>query len=317
MPFFAPPPRIGTEVFTRLPDRFRRPRATGWARWNRGGREIDSFLEGPCLDAEGRLYLTDIGQYPLLTKDDEVRLAQQIGRLRRQAALRRLPLRAHDVEQGFAAEPVMAVQFDQLFQHGHALRGAAQAQVQVAGGLEHHQVEAQQAHRTQHGMADVLRVQVAPPGRQAKPLAGYRQGALGDPQGIFQSVLIEVVAIQSHQYHQLLGREEPGAQQQIFALPVVLAVVGARFAQQTFDLLRERIVEIKCGLVEIHQVHDLFPRAMSFLMSWAMREPHRSSAAQVAHWPSTVSPCLRNAASSDSMRSIRQAMARPTGSGIR
>ena len=27
-----------------------------------------------------RLYLTDIGQYPLLTKDDEVRLAQQIER---------------------------------------------------------------------------------------------------------------------------------------------------------------------------------------------------------------------------------------------
>ena len=25
-----------------------------------------------------RLYLTDIGQYPLLTKDDEVRLAQNI-----------------------------------------------------------------------------------------------------------------------------------------------------------------------------------------------------------------------------------------------
>jgi gluconolactonase len=58
--FFAPPPRIGTEVFTRLPDRFRRPRATEWGRWNRGGREIDSFLEGPCFDAEGRLYVTDI-----------------------------------------------------------------------------------------------------------------------------------------------------------------------------------------------------------------------------------------------------------------
>ena len=27
-----------------------------------------------------RLYLTDIGQYPLLTKDDEVRLAQAIER---------------------------------------------------------------------------------------------------------------------------------------------------------------------------------------------------------------------------------------------
>jgi len=60
MPFFAPPPRQGTEIFTRLPDRFRRPRPTEWARWNRGGREIDSFLEGPCCDAEGRLYVTDI-----------------------------------------------------------------------------------------------------------------------------------------------------------------------------------------------------------------------------------------------------------------
>jgi gluconolactonase len=60
MSFFAPPPRLGTEVFTRLPDRYRRPRPTEWARWNRGGREIDSFLEGPCFDAEGRLYVTDI-----------------------------------------------------------------------------------------------------------------------------------------------------------------------------------------------------------------------------------------------------------------
>lgn len=58
--WFAPPPRLGTEVFTRLPDRFRAARATEWARWNRGGRAIDSFLEGPCFDAEGRLYVTDI-----------------------------------------------------------------------------------------------------------------------------------------------------------------------------------------------------------------------------------------------------------------
>lgn len=58
--FFAPPPRIGTEIFTRLPDRFRRPRASEWARWNRGGQPIDSFLEGPCFDAAGRLYVTDI-----------------------------------------------------------------------------------------------------------------------------------------------------------------------------------------------------------------------------------------------------------------
>lgn len=60
MGFFAPPPRVTAEVFARLPDRFRRKRATEWARWNRGGREIDSFLEGPCCDADGRLYVTDI-----------------------------------------------------------------------------------------------------------------------------------------------------------------------------------------------------------------------------------------------------------------
>lgn len=58
--FFAPPPRLETEVFTRLPDHFRRARPTEWARWNRGGREVDSFLEGPCFDASGNLLCTDI-----------------------------------------------------------------------------------------------------------------------------------------------------------------------------------------------------------------------------------------------------------------
>lgn len=60
MGYFEPPPRLNSEVWTRLPDRFRNARSTAWARWNRGGREIDSFLEGPCFDAEGRLYVTDI-----------------------------------------------------------------------------------------------------------------------------------------------------------------------------------------------------------------------------------------------------------------
>ena len=60
MSFFAPPPSVPTEVFTRLPDRYRRPRRTAWADTNRGGHEIDSFLEGPSFDREGRLYVTDI-----------------------------------------------------------------------------------------------------------------------------------------------------------------------------------------------------------------------------------------------------------------
>ena len=60
MSYFPPPRRIETTVFTRLPDRFRRPRRTAWCDANRGGREVDSFLEGPAFDRQGRLYVTDI-----------------------------------------------------------------------------------------------------------------------------------------------------------------------------------------------------------------------------------------------------------------
>lgn len=60
MSFFPPPRRVETTVFARLPDRFRRPRPTAWADANRAGRAIDSFLEGPAFDRQGRLYVTDI-----------------------------------------------------------------------------------------------------------------------------------------------------------------------------------------------------------------------------------------------------------------
>ena len=60
MTFFAPPRRVETTVFTRLPDRFRNPRRTAWAEANQGGRPIDCFLEGPSFDRQGRLYVTDI-----------------------------------------------------------------------------------------------------------------------------------------------------------------------------------------------------------------------------------------------------------------
>jgi len=60
MSFFAPPRRIETTVFTRLPERYRKPRQTLWADANQSGRAIDSFLEGPSFDRQGRLYVTDI-----------------------------------------------------------------------------------------------------------------------------------------------------------------------------------------------------------------------------------------------------------------
>ena len=55
-------PRIRQlEVFTRLPEEFRRRGiASEWAQANRGGAETDSFLEGPVVDASGNLFVTDI-----------------------------------------------------------------------------------------------------------------------------------------------------------------------------------------------------------------------------------------------------------------
>jgi gluconolactonase len=56
------PPQVReTEVFTRLPDRFRRAGArSAWGEANRPGQPTDSFLEGPVFDAAGNLYVTDI-----------------------------------------------------------------------------------------------------------------------------------------------------------------------------------------------------------------------------------------------------------------
>ena len=46
------------------------------------GRKVQATLAKERIERDDedlvRLYLTDIGQYPLLTKDDEVRLAQAI-----------------------------------------------------------------------------------------------------------------------------------------------------------------------------------------------------------------------------------------------
>jgi gluconolactonase len=58
--YFAPPPTVTAEIFTRLPDCYRARKPSAWANANRGGEAIDSFLEGPVFDRQGRLYVTDI-----------------------------------------------------------------------------------------------------------------------------------------------------------------------------------------------------------------------------------------------------------------
>lgn len=48
------------ETLTRLPDRFRQRQHSDWSRANRGGHPTDSFLEGPVVDDDGNLFVTDI-----------------------------------------------------------------------------------------------------------------------------------------------------------------------------------------------------------------------------------------------------------------
>ncbi|CAG9202031.1 Gluconolactonase [Paraburkholderia tropica] len=60
--FYLKQPEVSTaDVFTRMPERFRKPDVqTDWSRANRGGQPTDSFLEGPVWSPAGHLYVTDI-----------------------------------------------------------------------------------------------------------------------------------------------------------------------------------------------------------------------------------------------------------------
>lgn len=57
---FTPPEIIEARVLTRLPDELRRPLRSDWADANKPGHSVDSFLEGPCFDPAGNLYVSDI-----------------------------------------------------------------------------------------------------------------------------------------------------------------------------------------------------------------------------------------------------------------
>ncbi len=60
--FLLNPPAVRElEIFSPMPDRFRRTGGTSsWANANRGGAPTDSFLEGPVFDAKGNLFVTDV-----------------------------------------------------------------------------------------------------------------------------------------------------------------------------------------------------------------------------------------------------------------
>jgi gluconolactonase len=60
MYLLQPPEQRTLDLFSALPERFRQRRRTVWSDANMGGREVDSFLEGPVFDDAGNLYVTDI-----------------------------------------------------------------------------------------------------------------------------------------------------------------------------------------------------------------------------------------------------------------
>jgi len=61
------------EVFSRMPDRFRRIGVRSeWADANRGGQPTDSFLEGPVFDAAGNLTSPT---FPLAASSASIRAA--------------------------------------------------------------------------------------------------------------------------------------------------------------------------------------------------------------------------------------------------
>lgn len=60
MSLYAPPQDMNSEVWSRLPDDLRREGEPEWAKGNRPGQRIHSFLEGPSFDRNGDLYVTDI-----------------------------------------------------------------------------------------------------------------------------------------------------------------------------------------------------------------------------------------------------------------
>ena len=58
--WFAPLPHLTTKIVTALPERFRHPERNEWSDINRAGHAVDAAFEGPCFDAQGRLYIVDI-----------------------------------------------------------------------------------------------------------------------------------------------------------------------------------------------------------------------------------------------------------------
>src|SRR3954463_1504370 len=73
--------RVEVKPFTSMPAKFRKKGRTAWSDPNRGGAEVDSFLEGPSFDRSGNLWCVDIpfGRIFRIDPKGEWDLAAQYG----------------------------------------------------------------------------------------------------------------------------------------------------------------------------------------------------------------------------------------------
>ncbi|WP_116140187.1 SMP-30/gluconolactonase/LRE family protein [Trinickia diaoshuihuensis] len=61
MSWYPAPRLVETSIHTAMPDALRKHGVvTEWSRANKGGAAIDCFIEGPCFDSRGNLYVVDI-----------------------------------------------------------------------------------------------------------------------------------------------------------------------------------------------------------------------------------------------------------------
>src|SRR6266850_6965296 len=103
----APPRLIGTEVFSSMPDDYRRKGVrTDWADANRPGQPTDCFIEGPSFDADGNLYIVDIpfGRIFRIAPDGKWSLAAEYDGWRRTDPCRRLHARHHGARRAEGAD---------------------------------------------------------------------------------------------------------------------------------------------------------------------------------------------------------------------
>ena len=58
--YLDPPVRLPAKLYSTIPEAWSAPRGSEWANNILGGKVIGSFLEGPCFDQTGNLYVVDI-----------------------------------------------------------------------------------------------------------------------------------------------------------------------------------------------------------------------------------------------------------------